>query len=500
MIILSSEGERSANNAQSSDTSRNVSDADSLTAFSYSLQHAELLSNDLDTVNMREAGLLVYPLILGYLVISIALLVSCKRTSFEAPLDQREERQAAIEVSWFSDAEDPTLNEKLNQLISVALASPHDASVIAELAMTYDANGLGDSATLAYKRAIELAPETFEWWYLLALRVKKNGELERAIDLAQQATALDPEYAAIHMRLGNWLLDFGDILLATDSFHRAGELGIGPSAELGLSRTRLKRGEHADAIHRLSNLVQKTAHPVAIRLLAESWIAIGEESKARELLRDLPNQRREMWFADPIADQIQNFSVGSRRGIQGIQQMLADGFVEDALQAAKLLESQFEQNFNIQYHLGLAYIAQQNHDQAFPHLLKTVELEPLHYPAHLLLAANYQHRGDNESAERHLVNVATIYPNLSIAHQELGFVRLQMDDHEGALRSFKDAIRLDSVEPQVHYLAGAILGSIDQCREALIHFENALLLDSSHTKAQQGINLCSSSLSQRSRQ
>ena len=429
-------------------------------------------------------------------VASLVLPVSCTQEKPVLEADNSSEHQSTTEHDWPVDAEDSKLRLKLGELIEATALHPHDDSPIGELAMTYDANGFRESAELAYKHAIRLAPKSFEWHYLLSLRVKKNGDLRQAIQLAQNSVRLNPEYGAVHLRLGSWQLDYGDVHAAQRSFRRAKALQIGPAADLGLARIHLKQGEYVDAFLLLNDLVSRTEHPAALRLLAQSWRAAGDEATARGLLKNTTNGSNDMWYADPIAKQVQKFAIGKRHGIQAAQQLLANGQLKEALNTVKLLESPIKPDFDVQYHLGLVYTSLQQHNQALPHLLKAVELEPHHYPAHLLIAANYQQSGDNQSALGHLERVVAIYPNLQVAHQELGFVRLQLGDQHGALASFKDAIRFDSIAPQVHYLAGAILGERDQCQEAINYFENALLLNPSHEKAQQGLKVCLDDIAQ----
>ena len=397
--------------------------------------------------------------------------------------------QIALPSSVVSRISDEDLRDYLVGLASAASAHGSDEDDIGHLAMAYDANGFDLAAEATYRVATKRNPAVFKWLYLLALRQQKNGDLSGAIESANRAIETDSTYPAVYVRLGNWLLDSGEPNAARVAFKRAVDLGAGPAAELGIARALLKTENHAEALNLLTSVVTKTNHPFAFRLLSDTWRAIGDETKSREYL-PFASQAKSMWFDDPLLAEMRTHARGKNKRIHDVELMLGSGLVDEALAALHNFDAEERADFNVQYHFALAYFQNQMFDVGREHLLRAIELEPVHYPSHLLLASIYQRHENNPKAAEHLEHVIDIYPKLQIAHQELGFVRLRNGNPKGALESFETAINLDSTAPNVHYYAGVILGAEGRCDRALSYFETALTLDKNHEKARMGISEC----------
>lgn len=359
--------------------------------------------------------------------------------------------------------------------------------------MAYDANGFDLAAETIYRVATSRTPNEFKWRYLLALRQQKNGDLRGAIASANLAIEIDDSYPAVYVRLGNWLLDSGEPIAAREAYQRAVDLGAGPAAELGTVRTFVKTENYDAALVELNSIVSRTNHPVAFRLLSDTWRAMGYETKSREYLR-FASSAKSMWFDDPLVAEMRAHARGKSKRIHDIELMLGSGLIDEALFSLRKFDPEEQADFNVQYHFALAYFQKQMFEVAREHLIRAIDLEPVHYPSHLLLASLYQRAEENLKAAEHLEHVVKIYPKLSIAHQELGFVRLRINDADGALESFRAAINLDSTAPNVHYYAGVILGAQGACDQAVGHFETALALDENHDKARMGISECVRSL------
>ena len=417
---------------------------------------------------------------------------SCDKTPIDksktnlSPHADRSSNEWKVDTSRIADV---ALRKSIAKRINEVEEANLDGDALGKLAMVYDANGLDLAAEKTYQLAAEQNSSSFNWHYLLAIRLFKNGKLNSALASAERALNLDPTYLALHMRLGNWSLDRGDSAAALAAFKRASELGVGPAAELGAARAHLHLGQRSEAFEILNSVVARSDHPVAHRLLSNAWRAIGEEAKARDSLKNA-TESRTMWFDDPIWDEVLALSKGKGKRLHDIELMLGSGLVGEALSALRDLENDGVSDLNVHYHFALAYFQSQRFELANQHLRRALELEPVHYPSHLLLASLYQRDEDNETAAHHLKQVVEIFPKLQIAHQELGFVQLRLGDSGGALNSFETAIELDSVEPNVHYYAGVILGDQDQCGKAMAHFETAIVLDPNHAKAQIGKATC----------
>lgn len=392
---------------------------------------------------------------------------------------------------------DDSLRSYIETLMNSATSSSATDEKIGRLAMAYDANGFDQAAENVYRLAAERSSKPFKWQYLLALRLKKNGDLKGAIDIAEIALQSNSTYPATYVRLGNWLLDYGEPETALIAFERAVELGAGPAAELGTARAFLKLEDFESALGILNSVASRFDHPTTFRLLSDTWRAMGETVKSREFLQ-YASDTKSMWFDDPVLSEMLSHAKGKNNRIQDVELMLGSGLVNEALDSLHRLEAEGLVDFNVQYRFALAHFHNQSFELAMQRLVKAIELEPTHYPSHLLLASLYQRAENNYKAALHLEHVLTIYPTLQIAHQELGFVRLRLGDTEGALLSFESAISLDSTAPNVHYYAGVIKGAQGACDRAVKDFETALALDNAHEKARVGLTECLYALSESS--
>ena len=427
------------------------------------------------------------------LCLLLGLATSCD--SEVQPEHSRKTRDEKLPVVPIPSILDETLRTYIESLAKVVASNPSDSKALGRLAMTYDANGFDRAAENTYRRALEQAPEAFKWQYLLALRLQKNGDLREAIEVAKRAVQHERTYPAIYVRLGNWLIDDGQSRAAHVMFESAIELGAGPVAELGAARALLKSGDFESALERIQSVVSRTSHPMAFRLLSDAWRAMGEVRKSREYLAQAIDTKS-MWFDDPLLREMLTHAKGTNNRVQDIELMLGSGLVDDALTTLHEMEAEGISDVDMQYRFALAYLQDRSFDLAKHRLLKAIELEPVHYPSHLLLASLYQREDDNVKAAEHLEHVLTIYPKLQIAYQELGFVRLRLGDREGALQSFENAIDLDSIAPNVHYYAGVILGAQGACDRAVKKFESALAIDGTHEKARLGLLECVNALSE----
>ena len=442
------------------------------------------LARRLATANLVIGGLAIF------------LCVACD-TSFS----QRESSLEATTISsnidtvlgLISTIEDSDLRMFLQGFANATIAEPADAGAFGQLCMALDANGLDLAAEACYGTATEQFSDDFRWYYLHGVRLHKNGNLSGALTAMQTVINLQPQLPAAHVRLGNWLQESSRHEEALAAFDRAIETGAGPAAELGLAKTLLTLGETEAALSMLNSLATDTEHPVAKRYLGQALREVGDEVNARRYLL-ASTKSRGMWFEDSLTDEMRTLTKSAGKRLHEVQLSLNAGLVEEALKTLHEIAQQSTADFNLHYHYALAYFETKQLTLARDHLMQAIEIEPVHFPSHLLLAALYQQQEDNLKALGHLRSVVQIFPNLQVAHQELGFVQLRLGNVDGAFSSFSRAIELDSTAPNVHYYAGVILGERGLCAEALGHFQNTLRLDPSHEKAVFGKQTCERAL------
>ena len=396
--------------------------------------------------------------------------------------------------STITDTRVVELLSKLNRQVE---DSPESASAHGELAMAYDANGFETLAEQSYQHAVNLDPTDFKWHYLYALRLIKNGNLDHAVDELLTGLSLDDSYPPLYIRLANAQSDSGAFVEALANFRKAVARDAGPAAQAGVAVSLLKLERPQQALTLLHELVRKTNHPSVHRYIGMAHRMLGNEELARKAF-DLAGPSTDLWFPDPIADEVQGFGVSTNSRLKEVQNLLASQDLNASIKVLTTLADENPNNFDVQYQLGLVYVRLHEFELAEHHLQNAIEAEPFHYPSLLLLASLYQGQEDDVKAANTLQKVIQVYPNLTVAHQELAYVQLRLEQTSDALQSFENAIAADSVEPNVHYYTGVLLGEQGRCREALQHFRNTIALDSGHIKAHTGAAMCAIQLRDRS--
>jgi tetratricopeptide (TPR) repeat protein len=86
-------------------------------------------------------------------------------------------------------------------------------------------------------------------------------------------------------------------------------------------------------------------------------------------------------------------------------------------------------------------------------------------------------------AERWLLAAADLDRDCPEAHIELGFVRIEEDDLEGALTAFGSAVKLRPLFPDYRYHLGTLLAGMERIDEAIEELRYALLLNPSYGHA-----------------
>lgn len=118
-----------------------------------------------------------------------------------------------------------------------AKTHPNDAKVVGELAMLLQAWDQFEVAAAVYARAQELAPHTFDWWYLGGLTAHRQALRLDAVRQFEHAAALAPDSALVSLRLADSRLASGD-LEGARSVYRAllSVPDAAPAAWYGLGR------------------------------------------------------------------------------------------------------------------------------------------------------------------------------------------------------------------------------------------------------------------------
>lgn len=138
----------------------------------------------------------------------------------------------------------PTVSWVIEQSRNEVLANPDSAEAWGDLGRVFHAHVMMDEAVACYERAQSLDPTEFRWPYLAAVTSRGWMSADDAYALLLRAHALDPIYPPLNIRLGEILLERGQVTEAGRHFDLAAQASPGNShALLGLGRVALAEGD-----------------------------------------------------------------------------------------------------------------------------------------------------------------------------------------------------------------------------------------------------------------
>ena len=106
-----------------------------------------------------------------------------------------------------------------------AQASPGYGEAWAFLAEARFQNGFSPSASqAALDKAYALSPQSVVVRAMLALHLRRGGQIDQAEEALQEVARLEPDEAVWQLELGNTLVEKGDLVAARDYFYRALQL------------------------------------------------------------------------------------------------------------------------------------------------------------------------------------------------------------------------------------------------------------------------------------
>ena len=269
--------------------------------------------------------------------------------------------------------------------------------------------GDGERASVAFARALELAPHNVPVLVELAELRRDQGRTEEALDLARRARAVDPRAASPLIEIANAALDAGDFAAAAAALEEVLRLQPGATKvylQLAAAYRGLGRKQQAAAA-----LARRGEGPVAIE---DPWLT-------------------------EVADLRTGRHADSERGVAAFQRgdyaAAADAFRRAV--AADPRDARSYQNLGATlYLLG----DERGAREAFEHAL---EADPRNFQVVTNLAVLATHAGDFEGAERRFRQALAMDPKYVNARIGLGGDLLRAGKPGDALAEYRHALTLD---------------------------------------------------------
>lgn len=228
-------------------------------------------------MTVRSAGI-VRGLVPTLVLVGIAVVAAAATVATAAG-----DTPPTVPVPPLEHAETPVV-EHVRAVAATVLAAPEDGAAWGRYGMVLQAHALDAEAIVAYEEAARRQPRVMQWPYFQAILVQETAP-DAALELFDRAIALDPDYAATHIRRGLVLRGLGRVEDARADLAEALRLAPGNiSAHIHMGQLQLAEGEVDAAIDHLRRA--RAARPrdaTVLSALARALARRGDVAEARRL-------------------------------------------------------------------------------------------------------------------------------------------------------------------------------------------------------------------------
>lgn len=250
------------------------------------------------------------------------------------------------------------------------------------LASLYDAHGLFEPAESCYRQATTLDPADFRWAYLLAVvRDMRSAGPDELVQLFEAASKLDPDYAALHTRLGEALARHGRNAEARERLDRA--VALAPTEaviERLLGQVSLSLGDLAAAERHLVRATElEPRDQSAYATLAQLYLRRGDEGRAESAAARAGTLERINALDDPVYDQwVFSRAMSPSRALARARIRLRDADYTAAAHDLEAVLARRAGDADVHALLGEAYAGLGRTDEAIQQLERAVALDENH--------------------------------------------------------------------------------------------------------------------------
>ena len=304
------------------------------------------------------------------------------------------------------------------------------------LGQIFQAYSMGAVARECYLNANELAPKDFRWIYLLGKLDQEADRVDDAIRRFKLVRALQSDYLAAPINLGNLYLQLDRLQEAKQSFTEAAAIDAkNAAANYGLGQVALSERRYAEAATYFEQALEQL--PGANRIhysLAMAYRGLGDTEKVKThlALQGTVGVR----VADPLIDNLQKLIAGER--IHLIRGKLA-------------LESK-------------------RYGEAVTEFQQALKANPESLDAHINYGGALTQTGDLRGAAAQFQDAIRIDPNSINAHYNLAVLLANENKYEEAITHLQAVLAINQNDFAARYLLAQQLVKANRLQDALAEF------------------------------
>lgn len=403
-----------------------------------------------------------------------------------------------------TSAMQPAVARSIRDAQEAIRREPHSGEAWGQLGMVFQAHALNAEASTAYERAAQLVPEDFRWPYLLAIVSENSGKSSKAImTLYDTAVQREPNYAALHVRLGQLYLRSGKQEEAIRAFQTA--LTVDPDlsvAERALGRALMSAGRPREALQHLDRALRLSPNDgPTYASLARTLFQLGRRDRARAASENSRRLGPTMRLPDPVVAQVNARSTGSETNYMQALRHKNAGRMEQAAELFSHVASARPRDPYARIHLATCYVHLERFQEAEEHFVAAsqyrAELDGAHkdttglpqtkqaldrefwaYLRARMIAA--LQAGDRKAVNSWQLRFEREAEHSSTdAHSHLIWGNVLMQEHniKEAVVHYEAGAKLDPQNPNLLYNLGVGLERLGRQTEAIDSYRRAIQLD-----------------------
>lgn len=319
--------------------------------------------------------------------------------------------------------------------------NPSDADIIHQIGIIFAQQQNYPQALQYLNEAIQIQPRSAPFYNSKGNVLIRQGQIESALSEYRKAIKNDPYYPIAYNNLGRGLYLQEKYIAAKKSYAKAIELNPNFSDALyNQGVLLLKLGELDAAKSSLQkSLSQHANNPLIFGQMAQIYLQEGDYLQAIDYL-----QRR-------LALQPQHMDSWHYLGVA----YLALDKPEDAIDCFERILQFTHQHSQCYEHLATAYLKLDDKEKALTYFLRQLEIEPTanaFYNIGVLLIEKGRHR----DAISYLKAAVDLDPMHWPAHLNLGVLFLKLQQREDALVHYQQAAKIKPNDPEIQHILMAL--------------------------------------------
>lgn len=382
---------------------------------------------------------------------------------------------------------DPAVRTLVEQQVARVEQDPRNAEAHGTLGLVYEANLLWQEARASFDHAVALAPDHPGWRLHQAIAMRQTGDVQAALTVLKALARDQPGDAAVQQRLGEALVEAGDLAGAEAAFRQVIERA--PQAAqgyAGLGDVLLQQQQAAEAVPVLERAVAlERGYRMAHFLLSQAYQQVGRTADA-ERERALGVNALVSYLPDALTRRVGQYAVNLSARLGQAEALLQAGNTPQALQLLENTALTHRDNVDLLNNLGIAYMRQGQLDKA-EEVLDQARATEGRFSTYINLSSLALRERRFEEALAWADTAVLKAPNVDQAHFNRAMALARLDRIDEALRSLDAAIEVNTANPQNHVFAGDLSLNRGRMDDAVRHYQTAVQLAPDLFPAQVGL-------------